>query len=180
MNDVTGKLTPEQALEIVERLCRKGGDVRDAIVAEAISLLSEFSLEDIADEVFDALDLIDIQDCWDLAGGAKKGTPPPSEAAADIIEEELQPFFDQVERYHELGMCEQEATYCKGVLLGIYRFEQESASEIKPLAADLPVDCATSLVDQWRLRNPDKAGVAAMEAFIREKCRKWAAWLGEE
>jgi hypothetical protein len=179
MNDVTGKLTPEQALEIVERLCRKGGDVRDVIVAEAVSLLSEFSLDEIADEVFDALDLIDIQDCWDLAGGAKEGARPPSEAAIDIIEEELQPFFDQVERYHDLNLTEQEATYCQGVLLGIYRFQQESESEIKPLAADLPVECATSLVDQWRLRNPGKQGAAAMEAFIREKCPKWAAWLGE-
>src|SRR5262249_21624629 len=53
MNDVTGKLTGEQALLIVERLCRKGGDVRDAIVAEAIPLLSEFSLDETADEVFD-------------------------------------------------------------------------------------------------------------------------------
>jgi hypothetical protein len=179
MNDVTGKLTPEQALEIVERLCRKGGDIRDIIVAEAVSLLSEFTLEEIADEVFDALDLIDIQDCWDLAGGAQEGAPPPREAAVDIIEEELQPFFDQVERYHELGLIEQEAAYCKGMLLGIYRFEQESESEIKPLAADLPADCATSLVDQWRLRNGGKAAAAAMEAFIRERCPKWAAWLGE-
>ena len=62
----------------------------------------------------------------------------PDEAALDIIEEELQPFFDQVERYHELGMAEQEATYSMAVILGIYRFEHESKSEFKKLAEDLP------------------------------------------
>jgi hypothetical protein len=181
MNDVTGKITSEQALLIVQRLCRKGGDIRDAVVAEAISLLSEFSLDEIADEVFDALDLIDIQDCRDLAGASHDGSyTSPVEAAVDVIEEELQPFFDQVERYHDLGMIEQEAAYCKGVLLGIYRFEQDSQAEIKELAEDIPAECAGSLLDEWRKRNPDKAGVAAVEGFVRERCPKWAGWAGEE
>jgi hypothetical protein len=179
MNDVTGKITSEQALLIVERLCRKGGDVRDAIVAEAMNLLSEFSLDGTADEVFDALDLIDIQDCWDLAGSSRDGYTSPEEAAVDVIEDELQPFFDQVERYHDLGMTEEEAAYCKGVVLGIYRFEQESKAEIKQIAEDLPAEYAGTLLDEWRKRNPDKAGVAAMEVFVRERCPKWAGWMEE-
>jgi hypothetical protein len=178
MNDVTGKITSEQALLIVERLCRKGGEVRDAIIAETMSLLSEFSLEGTADEVFDALDLIDIQDCWDQAGNSRDGYTSPEEAAVDIVEEELQPFFDQVERYHDLGLIEEEATYCKAVLLGIYRFEQESKAEIKQLAVDLPAEYAGTLMEDWQKRNPDKAGVAAMETFVREKCPKWAGWTG--
>jgi hypothetical protein len=180
MNDVTGKITSEQALLIVERLCRRGGDVRDAIVAEAMRLLSEFDLDHIADEVFDALDLMDIQDCWDLAGRSRDGGyTSPEEAAVDVVEDELQPFFDQVERYHDLGMTAQEATYCMGVLLGIYRFEQESQAEIKQLAEDLPAEYAGTLLDDWRKRNPAKAGVEAMEAFVRERCPKWAGWMGE-
>lgn len=179
MADVTGKITSEQALLIVERLCRKGGEVRDAIIAEAISLLSEFSVEEIAGEVFDALDLIDIQDCWDRAGRSRDGYTSPDEAAVDIVEEALQPFFDQVERYHDLGMHEQEASYCKGVLFGIYRFERESEAEIKALADDLAGECAGTLLDDWKKRNPDKAAVAAMQAFVREKCPKWATWLRE-
>ena len=31
-----------------------------------------------------------------------------------LVEEELQPFYDQAKRYRELGMAEQEATYCMG------------------------------------------------------------------
>ena len=180
MTDVIGKITSEQALLIVERLCRKGGDVRDAIVAEAMHLLSEFSLEGTAGEVFDALDLIDIQDCWDQAGGSRDGYTSPEDAAVDVIEEELQPFFDQVERYHDLGMTAQEATYCQAVVLGIYRFEQGSDAEIKELALDLPARYAGTLLDEWRKRNPDKTGVAAMEAFVREYCPKWVKWVCQE
>ena len=131
MGDVIGKLTSEQALKIIERLCRKGGEIREAVVTEAMNLLAEISLDGTADDVFDALDSIDVQDCWDRAGGSRDGYTSPDEAAVDLVEEALQPFFDQVERYHELGMPEQEAAYCKGVILGIYRYEQESKSEFK-------------------------------------------------
>src|SRR5215510_2633628 len=80
MADVIGKLTSEQALEIVERLARKGGDIRDAIVAEAMKVLTEFSLDDIAEQVFDALDLIDVQDCLDEADSSRDGDTSPREA----------------------------------------------------------------------------------------------------
>lgn len=171
MTSIKGKITPEQALAIVERLCDRGGDVRDAVVAEAKALLSEFSLEETAEEVFDALDLIDIQDCRDLVR-AHDDRISIEEAAADIVEEDLQPFFEQVERYHDLGMTAEEATYCQAVALGIHRFEAESEAVIKDLAADAPLECAASLLERWRERNPDRA--AAMETFLKERCPKLA------
>jgi hypothetical protein len=180
MGDVIGKLTSEQALKIIERLCRKGGEIREAVVAEAMNLLVEISLDGTADDVFDALDSIDVQDCWDRAGGSRDGYTSPDEAAVDLVEEELQPFFDQVERYHELGMPEQEAAYCKGVILGIYRYEQESKSEFKEWAQDIPDECAGYLLETWRERNPEQAGIDAMHTFIRERCPKWAKWLKDE
>jgi hypothetical protein len=180
MSDVIGKLTSEQALQIVERLTRKGGDIRDAIIAEAMKVLTEFSLDEVAEAVFDALDLNDVQDCLDEADSSRNGDTSPREAALDMIELDLQPFVDQVECYHELGMPEQEATYCMAIILGAYRFEHESKSAFKKLAADIPAACAGNLMEEWRRRNPEQAGIAAMHAFIRERCPKWAHWLKEE
>ncbi len=85
MTDVISKLTAEQALQVVERLCRQGGAIRDAVVAEAMDLLTKFSPDETADEVFDALDLLDIQDCWDQSGRSRTGYTSPDEAAANII-----------------------------------------------------------------------------------------------
>jgi hypothetical protein len=180
MSDVIGKLTAEQAVEIVERLYQKGGEIREAVLAEAMNVLADFDLDEIAEEVFDALDLVDIQDCRDESGGSPPGYASPEEAALDLIEEELQPFFDQVECYNELGMFEQEATYCRAVILGIYRFEHESTSEFKPLAGDIPTECAANLLEEWRERNHEQARLDAMDAFIRERCPKWASWLDDE
>ena len=109
MYDAIKKLTPEQALEVVMRLSDKGGAIREAVVAESRNVLSEVDLDEIAEDVFVVLDSIDVQDCWDRAGGSRDGYTSPEEAAVELIEEELQPFFDQAERYHELGMTEEEA-----------------------------------------------------------------------
>jgi hypothetical protein len=180
MKDVIGKLTAGQALKIVERLYRKGGEIREAVVAEAMNLLAEFSVDETAGEVFDGLDLIDVQDCWDRSGGSREGYTSPDEAAVDLIEEELQRFFDQVERYHELDMPEQEAAYCMAVILGIYRFEHESKSEFKNWAEHIAAECAGNLLHEWRERKPGPAAIDAMQAFIRERCPKWADWLKDE
>ena len=113
------KLTAEQALEVVKQLSEKGGKIRDAALAEARDLLIAVDLDETADEVFCVLDSIDVEDCWERSGESRYGYTEPSEAAVELVEEELQPFYDQAKRYRELGMAEQETTYCMGVILGI-------------------------------------------------------------
>ena len=97
MADVISKLKAEQALKIVERLGRKGGKLREAVLAEAMNVLTEIDLDETAEEVVTLLEFIDVQDCWDRSGSSRDGYTSPDEAAAEIIEEELQRFFDQVE-----------------------------------------------------------------------------------
>jgi hypothetical protein len=173
MYDVIKKLTPEQALEVVMRLRDKGGATRDAVLAEARSVLTEIDLDEIADEVFFVLDSIDVQDCWDRAGRSRDGYTAPDEAAVELIDEQLQPFFDRAGRYHELGMTAEEATCCRGAILGIYRYAHESKSEFREWALDIPVECAGALLTTWRERGHDPISAKAMDEFIRDRCPNW-------
>jgi hypothetical protein len=109
---------------------------------EAMKVLAEIELDAMAEDVLVVLDSIDVQDCWDRSGSSRDGYTSPDEAADENIAEELQPFFEQVERYHELGMPDQEATYCMGVLFGIYRYERESKSEFRECSVDIPGEFA--------------------------------------
>jgi len=174
MGDVIGKLTSTQALKIVERLSRKGGTIRDAVVAEAMNVLADFDLDETAGEVFDILDAIDVQDCRDRSGDSPHGHTSPHDAAIDLVEEALQPYFDQAERYHELAMPDQEAAYCQAVMLGIYLYAHESDSEFRKWSADIPAACAGYALERWRERNPDQAPTSTMRAFVRARCPKWA------
>jgi len=101
--DVIKKLSAEQAPEVVKRLSGTGRKIQEAVLAEARNVLSEIDLDETADEVFFVLDSIDVQDCWDRAGSSRNGYTSPDEAAVEIMEESIQPFFDQTRRYHKLG-----------------------------------------------------------------------------
>ena len=177
MDDLIKKLTAEQALEVVKRLSEKGEKIREAVLAEARNLLIAIDVDETADEVFCVLDSIDVQDCWDRSGKSRYGYTEPSEAAVELVEEELQPFYDQAKTYRELGMAEQEATYCMGVILGIYRYEHESKSEFREWCEDVPIECAGYLLDLWRKRNKRTAAARAMDEFIQNRCPKWAKYL---
>jgi len=174
MDDVIDKLTPRQALEILKRLSENEGEIGEAVRAEARNLLMAVDLDTTADEVFFVLDSIDVQDCWDRSGRTRHGYTEPSEAAVELVEEELQPFYDQTARYHALDMPEQEMTYCMGVILGIYRYEHESKSEFREWAADIPIECAGYLLSTWRQRNQNAVAAEAMDEFLRQRCPKWA------
>lgn len=174
MCDVIDKLTPAQAKEVVIRLSQAGDEIRKVVVAEALNVLNEIDLDDIADEVFLILNSIDVQDCWDRSGGSRDGYTSPDEAAQEIIEEELQAHFDQVQRYHELNMPDQEATYCMGVILGMYRFEHEFKSEFKEWSTDIPADCVEFLLRTWGKRQQETARTDAMLKFIGDRCPAWA------
>jgi hypothetical protein len=177
MDDVINKLTAEQALDVVKRLNERGGEIGEAVLAEATNLLTAVNLETTADEVFFVLDSIDVQDCWGRSGRSHHGYTEPSEAAVELVEEELQPFYDQAARYQELGVAEQEPTYRMGVILGIYRYEHESKSEIRKWCSDVPSECAGYLLDTWRERNQGTPRTQAMDDFIQRRCPKWAQFL---
>ena len=134
-------------------------------------------VDETANDVFFVLDSIDVQDCWDRSGRSRYGYTEPSEAAVELVEEELQPFYDQAKTYRDLGMPEQETTYCKGVILGIYRYEHESKSEFRKWCIDVPIEYAGYLLDTWRERNQGTAPAQAMDEFIRHRCPKWAKYL---
>lgn len=177
MADIISKLTGEQALKIVKRLGRKESKLREAVLTEAMNVLTGVDLDETADEVFAALESVDVQDCWDRSGSSRDGYTSPDEAATELIEEELQPFFDQVEQYHEMKLPEQEATCCMGIILGLYRYERESGSEFRQWCEDIPADLGDSLLNKWQKRNPSRARINAMHEFIRTRCPEWAKML---
>src|ERR1700680_1633813 len=139
-----------------------------------MNVLAEIELDEIADDVFAVLDSIDVQDCWDRSGRSRDRYTAPDEAADEMIEEELQPFFGRIERYHEMGMPDQEATCCMGVLFGIYRYERESKSEFREWSVDIPGEFAGLLLDKWQKRNRATASINVVHTFIRERCPEWA------
>lgn len=167
-------LSSDQALAILHRLVAKGGDIADAIAAEAVALLSEVDCETVANEVYLMLDSIDVQDCWDRSGKHRQGYVHEDEVAYELIQEALRPFDDQIAQYRQSEMEPQELQYTQGVVVGLYRYHKESGSEFKDWCVDLPESFAQEILESWHKRqtkNPE--ALQAMAVYLEERCPDW-------
>lgn len=177
MDELIGQLTADQALAVVRRLAERGGNVAKAVAAEAKELLADIDVEEVAEDVLLALDCLDVEEIWDQAGGSRYGYTSPDEAAAEIVEQAIDPNVDQIRRYRELGMADQERSQCMGVVLGLYRYDHESESEFHDWAVDLPADLAGSLVRTWREGRPSRAAIREMKEFLGRSCPEWSHFV---
>jgi hypothetical protein len=132
------------------------------VVIEAMGVLTEIDLNEIADTVLFALEAIDAEDCWNRSGRSRYGYTSPDEAAIGLIEGELRPFLDQIDRYQDLGMADQEAICCMGVMLECYRFEQEAKTEFREWSVDIPGDIVHLLLEKWQKRTRRRARINTM------------------
>jgi hypothetical protein len=62
----------------------------------------------------------------------------PEDMSVEIFEEALEPFVQEMERLFNLQMLQEAKLYCMGILKGIYQYEEDSESEFKDWASDIP------------------------------------------
>ena len=175
MKTALDNISPEEALEVLKRLCASDARLRARILSEAKKLLSGVDTNEIAQAVYDQLNAIDVHDLWDRSGSKHDGYSSPEEMATEMFEEVIQPHQDKMKRHLETGMTRQARQYCMGVLKGIYNFEHKSKSEFKDWATDLPAECFGDLLDNWRRACP-RGDIEEMNRFITEQCPEYAQW----
>jgi hypothetical protein len=173
MTSILDNISGDDALRVLRSLCASDSEIRKRITSEVEKLLSEVDRDDVADQVSSDLDAIDVQELWDRSGPKRHGYSSPEDMAVEMVEEALKPYEDKVKQYREIGMLEQSKQYCMGVLKGIYRFDQESKSEFKDWATDIPEHCFGGLLDEWRRACTRKHDVQEMNDFISRECPKW-------
>ena len=165
MSDLLSKLTDAQSRNVLHHLYTQGDAIMKLIDAMAKEILQEVDSEDIAEDVFEALDFLDTETLFGRSGPSRFGYTAP--------EEELEPYLEQIKRYHELKMYAEECLYCMGVLKGIYRFEQESVSEYKDYAADVAEECFGVVLNDWRKSCGDPSLIDKMMEYLRTACPDW-------
>jgi len=176
VDEILNKISSEEALEILRRLAKKDSEIARKIEKEAVKLLKKIDSEEICEEVFSVLDGIDVHELWDQSGPRADGYSSPEEMAGEMMEEELDAYNKQVIKYLELGMAKEAKLFCMGVLKGIYRYVQESKSEFKNWAIDIPEECFGYLLEEWKKRKKNKHDLNDMNKFLEKECSSWAEW----
>ncbi len=145
-DDIINKISPREALVILRSLAKSDKEIKNTIIEFAEDLFGDIDVEEIGEDVFYALDGIDVHDLWDSSGAKVDGYISPEDMAFEMVEEQLQTYYQELFRLCELKMAQEAMQYCMGVLKGIYRYVNESESEFKDWATDIPEECFGYLI----------------------------------
>ena len=176
MKSVIDKIKPEEALEVLRSLADSDPHLKEKISHIAEDMISNVDINDVCNDVYFQLDGIDVNDLWSRSGSTAGGYCPPEEMAVEMVEEELEPYTEDVNRLLDLKKTAEAKRYCMGVLKGIYKYAHKSKSEFKNWADDIPEECFGYLLEKWTKRSKNKSDIEDMNNFLEKDCKNWAKW----
>ena len=172
-NPVLDKVGTEHANEILQRLADEDAKISKRIEELALEYLMRVDPDDIAEDVFYDLDILDVEDVWKNSGSTRYGYVDPYELAFEMFEEVLEPYIDDLRKCQELSMDEKAKLHCMGILKGIDQFEREATTEFKDWAVDAPHENFIQVFEEWRKENNNPKNLEEMDEFIKINFLKW-------
>ncbi len=167
--DVLDEISEEDAYIILKRLASEDNNIKKRIEKIALDYLSDVDIDEIAEDVFDELDRIEVEELWDQSGKTRYGYVDPNERAWEMFEEQLEPFIDQMEKYQNLSMHMEAKRYCLGILKGIHKFEKSATTEFADWVIDAPQDYFKVVHEKWKKRHKDQEDIREVEYIIKKE-----------
>jgi len=166
VSSIIDEISESDALVILRYLIRENPKLIQKIEEIAKKHLSAVNIRDVADDLYFDLNRLEVEKLWDRSGKTRYGYIDPGEAADAMFEEVLEPYLDELRKYLKLSMHKEAKTYCKGLLLGIRKFETESNTEFKSWAIDIPSERFDELLSIWKSKQSNQRDIEEMEQFI--------------
>jgi len=162
-----------QAAEILEKLATDA-KISKRIQELAVEHLVKVNPDDIAEDVFDDLNALEVEDLCKNSGRTRYGYVEPCEKASEMFEEELEPHIDKMRKCLKLSMHEAANLHCMGILKGIYRFEKQSTTEFADWVEDDPSQSFQLVFDEWKRGNNDPKNLEEMKEFVGKNFPEWS------
>ena len=170
INKVLAEMTGGEALEILEILADEDPTIAERIVEifyEELHGEEGVEIEDIAADVFDELESLEVEELWEKSGSTRYGYVDPYEYSWEMIEERLDPFWEEMHRYQKLGLQAEAKKCCLGIMIGLHRFERDGENEFKNWAADAPQSYIEHTFSEWKEGKPKPEDIAEVEAMMK-------------
>ena len=145
-------LSYTEALRILLELC-KDSDLAKRIYKMAKASLSSVNADDIANNLYQRLTSIQVEDLWDNSGKTRWGYKEPFDVAYDMIEEVVSDFVLEMNQYRNLEMKREEKEYCKGIIVGLLKYGTEGGNEFYDWVPGDPYTIAENILDDWKEKN---------------------------
>ena len=144
-------LDPEDAYGILVQLVEREPRLLPKVKKLAAGDLGDVDPKEVAAEVFEDLNALEVEDLWDEAGPTRDdGYVSEDEAARNMLEEALDPHIHEVKKLWKLGLREGAARCMRGVLKGLARFKLTSRTKFQEWAGDEPYTYFRDLLDAWK------------------------------
>lgn len=142
-------LSMTEKATVLDELLTARPDLRELAEAQATRLMSTEDRAAVADAVAGALLGLDIMELNGRAGYQPgRGYVHPVEAAAEIMDEALEPFLRDLDRRAALGMTTAATELAVGILLGLYECRDGDSETLLEHSPDYAVERAGNVVDQ--------------------------------
>lgn len=140
-------LSAAEKATVLDEMLAARPDLREPADAHAAQLMKGADRSDVAGEVEDALQFLDIDELDSRAGYRPGfGYVEPAEAADEILDEALQPFLDDLQRRAGLGMGSAAAELAAGILLGLHNCRDGNSETLVGYAPDYASQRASVVV----------------------------------
>jgi hypothetical protein len=151
----------EMAISILKKLYADK-EVRRKLISLAEAALQKIDADEIANDVFSELNMLDVDDLYRDSGKTRYGYVEPSELAHTMAEDAVEPFVSDIAKYRDLGMKGEEMETCRGLLRGLMKYENNGSNELKDWIPDSIMEIAKSILDEYGKYNTesDTASVA--------------------
>jgi len=170
---VLDEVSTEHADEILGRLAGEDAKISKRIQELALEYLTVVDPDDIAEDVFYDLDILDVEDVWKNSGSTRYGYVDPYELAFEMFEEVLEPYIDDLRKCQKISMDEEAKLHCMGILKGIDQFEREATTEFKDWVVDGPHEHFIRVFKEWEEENKNLKNLEEMDGFIKRNFPKW-------
>ena len=172
-------LSGVQALQVLSMLKQRHPELESEISELSSRVFNDICTEDVAQEVYSALNSLEAHDCWEASGRQwGGGYRDEYEVADEMVSEAFSPFLFQIDTFHTTGEFASELAYIQGVLMGLYQFQKEATTDFSDYTEDYPESFATDILGDWSKRHPDDSSSRELlRVFLSDQCPDWAKVL---
>jgi hypothetical protein len=153
-------LNEDEASRVLNDLLRENPNLTKKVYNTAKKVAGDVDADAITDDVFSKLDRLDVDDLNGRAGSTRHGYVEPSEAAWGLFEEALSPFIDEMKKNQKRALPAAAKAYCIGIVKGLWKYDDESSSDLKEWLVDAPGEYAYTVFEEWKKGNPDDEDIA--------------------
>lgn len=160
------EMNNEQAQLVLKKLVEEQPSLLDSIQRIKNALNNPLSISDISHEIFNALDLINVEDLWHNSGPTSYGYVDPGELAFDMTEDAISYYLEKFRNYLSCSQWEEAKVLGMGILQGLSDFETQSTSQFKDWAPDVADTLQSNPLYEWKNGCKDQSRIDELDNFF--------------